>query len=152
MRKEGLMSDLADEITAEADVSFQGGRTNNLSDLGCSIGAIIASFLAAVLAAVSGAPGWVTAIIAALPGLCNSLQRVVDFRGRSAWYFVKAAKLRDLALTVKWDPNLPPKEAARQFGGILKEMEDRWSELVRTGAPPPIKSPSPAAAPPGRGV
>ena len=135
------MADLADEITAEADVSFEGGRTNNLSDLGCSIGAIVASFLAAVLAAVSGAPGWVTAIIAALPGLCNSLQRVVDFRGRSAWYFVKYAKLRDLALTVKWDSNLAPPDAARQFGAILKEMEDRWSELVRTGTPPPVKSP-----------
>ena len=64
------MPDLADEITAEADVSFEGGRTNNLSDLGCSIGAIVAS-----------------------------------------------------------------------FGAILKEMEDRWSELVRTGTPPPVKSP-----------
>lgn len=140
------MPDLADEIGTEADVSFEGGRSNNLTDLGCSIAAIVASFLAAVLAAVSGAPGWVTAIIAALPGLCNSLQRVVDFRGRSAWYFVKYAKLRDLALTVKWNPDLPPQEAVRQFGAILKEMEDRWAELVKTGAPPAVK-PLAAAAP-----
>jgi hypothetical protein len=133
------MQNLTDEIDAEADVSFQGGRTNNLTDLGCSIGAIVASFLAAVLAAVSGAPGWVTAAVAALPGLCNSLQRIVDFRGRSAWYFVKYAKLRDLALRTKYNSSLTPEEAGLQLGAIVKEMEDRWSELVRTGAPPAPK-------------
>lgn len=134
------MPDLVDEISAEADVSFEGGRTNNLSDLGCAIGAIASSFLVAVLAAVSNTPGWLVAAVAALPALFTSLQRIMDFRGRSAWYFVKYAKLRDLGLTLKYNPNFPPVEAAKQFGAILKEMEERWSDFVRSGSSPPAKS------------
>ena len=134
------MTDLVEAIDDEADESFAEGRKNNLADLTCSIAAIAASFLAAVLAAVNGAPGWLTAIIAALPGFCASLQRVVDYRGRSAWYFIKYAKLRDLALALKWDSSMQPADGARRFGAILKEMEDRWSELVKTGKPPATES------------
>lgn len=128
---------LVDTITKEADVAFDGGRTNNLSDLTCSIGSIVASFLAAVLAAVRGAPGWLTAIIAAFPGLCASLQGVVDFRGRSAWYFVKYGKLRELEENLRWDPNLSEPEAARRFGAIVTEMENRWTEFVKTAGSAP---------------
>jgi hypothetical protein len=87
--------ELIDEIDADAEAAFTGGRTNHLSDLVCSIGAIVASFIAAVLAAVGGVEGWLTAIVAALPGVWASLQRVIDFRGRAAWYFIKASELRD---------------------------------------------------------
>jgi hypothetical protein len=141
------MPDLADEVDDEVSVSFDGGRANNLSDLSCSIGSIVASFLAAVLAAVNGAPGWLTAIIAAMPGLCTSLQRLVDFRGRSAWYFVKYAKLRDLALAIKFDDSVSTSEAAHRFGAILREMEERWSEFVKTGAAPAAKSAPSSSAP-----
>jgi hypothetical protein len=54
-------------------------------ELACSIGAVVSSFVAAILAATQGAPGWIAAAFAALPGLCTTLQTVVDFRGRAAW-------------------------------------------------------------------
>lgn len=63
---------------------------------------------------------------------------ISGFGKLTAWYFVKYAKLRDLALNLKWDPNLTQQEGARQFGAILKEMEDRWSELVKSGTSLPV--------------
>jgi hypothetical protein len=45
-----MASIFLEEIKTEADASFDGGRTNNLSDLACTIGAIVTSALAAVLA------------------------------------------------------------------------------------------------------
>lgn len=62
-------------------------------DLTAATIAIAASFVAAVLAATTDVPGWITAAIAALPGLAASLQRVIDFRSRAAWCFTKSAKL-----------------------------------------------------------
>lgn len=129
---------LMDEIDSDADVAFSGGRTNHLSELVCSIGAIVASFIAAVLAAVGGVPGWLTAMVAALPGVLASLQRVIDFRGRAAWYFIKASRLRDLSRNVKYEI-VPVQDGARLFGEIDKTMEERWSEFVKTGSPPPSK-------------
>jgi hypothetical protein len=126
---------LIDELEADADVAFSGGRTNNISDLLCSIGAIVASFIAAVLAAVSG-PGWLTATVAVLPGVFASLQRVIDFRGRAAWYFIKSSQLRGLSRNVKYEI-VTAKEGAKQFGDLDRAMEERWSEFVRSGSPPP---------------
>jgi hypothetical protein len=143
--------DLADQIAAEADVSFDQGRTNNLTDLVLIFGAIIASTLATILAGVTEDHKAVVASVAALPGLCASLQRIVDFRGRSAWHFVKYAKLRELELNLRYDPTQLPPDAAKQFGAILKEMEGKWAELATTrpylpGEPPPKTDTSPGPA------
>lgn len=131
------MPNLLDDIRGEANVCFDGGRTNNLSDLGCAIGAIAASAIAAVLAAINGVPGWLTAIIAGLPAVLASLQRVVDFRGRSAWYFIKYSKLRDLSLRMQFDETIKSADAAARYGAILTEMEERWADLVKSGGPAP---------------
>lgn len=129
------LAKLTADIDAEVSGLFRGGKTNHLSDLGCSIGAIVASFIATILAALGSdvVPVWITAAVAALPGFFASLQRVVDFRGRAAWYFSKAAGLRNLALNAKYG-NLSMQEAARQWGETEKQLEERWPESVKIGA------------------
>ncbi|MBP1777213.1 MAG: hypothetical protein H6Q86_3223 [candidate division NC10 bacterium] len=139
------MPDLVEDLDAEVETSFKGGRKNNLADIWCSVGVIVASVLASILAAVSGVPGWVTAAIAVLPALCGGLQRTLDFRGRSAWYFVKWGRLRALQLTLKGDPDLPRKDVSLQYGEILRDMENRWSEFVKSVTADPAKIPEPAA-------
>ena len=138
------MPDLIEDLDADVETSFRGGRKNNLADLWCSVGVIVASVMASILAAVSGVPGWVTAAIAVLPALCGGLQRTLDFRGRSAWYFVKWGKLRALQLSLKGDPDFPRKEASLMYGEILRDMEIRWSEFVKAATAEPVKAPEPA--------
>lgn len=132
---EHQLSKFIEDIDAEVVSLFGGGRINHLSDLGCSFGAIFASFLAAILAALGSesVAVWITAVVAALPGLFASLQRVVDFRGRAAWYFVKAAELRNLSLNSKYG-NISMQEAAKQWGETEKKLEERWPEMVKVGA------------------
>ena len=132
---EHQLAKLTADIDAEVASLFSGGKTNHLSDLGCSIGAILASSIAAILAALGSdaVSMWITAVVAALPGFFASLQRVVDFRGRAAWYFSKAAGLRDLTLNAKYG-NLSMQEAAKQWGETEKKLEERWPEMVRVGA------------------
>jgi len=65
---------LIQEIESQSEADFNGGRTNHLSELVCSYGAIVASFLAAILAGVSSLPGVVVATAAALPGLFTALK------------------------------------------------------------------------------
>ncbi len=125
--------ELVEELNAEAAVAFDGGRTNHLGDLACSIVSIVTSAAATVLAG-SDAPGWITAIVAALSGLGASLQRVIDFRGRATWYFIKAAQLRNISLNLKYAA-MPIADAAKQFGEIDKTMEERWSAMVKGGTP-----------------
>lgn len=146
--EEEMRSDLVKQINDEADISFQEGRKNNIWDLGFSIGAITASVCATGFATVFASVhavdpagvhtwmGYVTAVLAGLPTLCNGLQRAIDCRGRSGWYFVKYGKLTDLALRLEHDPELLPKDGAIKLGAIRKEMEERWAELVKTGKPP----------------
>lgn len=131
---EHQFSKLIGELDSEAESLFAGGKINHLSDLGCSIGAVVASFLAAILVALGDAPAWGIAGIAALPGFFASLQKVVDFRGRAAWYFVKAAELRDISLSTRFG-NLSIQEAAKKWGETEKKMEDRWPEMVKVGPP-----------------
>lgn len=130
--------ELVEEIDADAEVAFGGGRKNNLSDLVCSIGAIVGSSIATVLVSLGSEPKWITVVVAAVPGLCASLPRVVDFRGRAAWYFIKASQLRDLSRSVKYQ-TMQVQDAAKRFGEIDKAMEERWSEFVKAGSPPPSK-------------
>lgn len=66
------------ELDSEAESLFRGGKINHLSDLGCSIGAVVASFLAAILVALGDAPAWVVAGIAALPGFLKLGRQAVQ--------------------------------------------------------------------------
>lgn len=117
------------EIESQESSDFSMGRRNHLTDLFCSLAGIVASFIAAVLAATSGACPWLIATVAAIPALCASLQQVFDFRGRAAWYFQKAAKLRGTILALKYE-HLPEAEASQQFRETEIAMETQWSELV----------------------
>jgi hypothetical protein len=112
----------------EAGQEFDSGRVNNISDLTLSIAAILASFIAAVLAA-TGVTSWVTAIVAGLPGMCTSLQRIVDFRGRAAWYFVCAARRRAFSRSLAYE-GMPVKDVSQRLSEFEIDMEARWSRML----------------------
>jgi hypothetical protein len=132
MEPDNLVKDL---VLEEADL-YQAGRKNHLTDLVCSYGAIIASFLATILVALGNVPPFVTAVIAAVPALCTSFQKITDFRGRATWYFLKAVHMQDLLLNVKYG-NISTQEGAKRWGEMEKAFEERWPKLVRGGAPSP---------------
>jgi hypothetical protein len=59
----------------------------------------------------------------------ESLQKIIDFRGRSLWYFHHSANLKALALSLKFakEPNL--EEFARRRAEIEIEGEQRWAQI-----------------------
>jgi hypothetical protein len=123
------------EVEDEGESCFASGRQNNISDLTLSIVAILGSLIATVLAAAS-VPRWAVAAVAAVPAACASLQRIVDFRGRSVWYFKCATYMRSISYALKYSeaPNL--EEFARKRGEFEAEMEREWSRIGREGATP----------------
>lgn len=131
-------STLTNDIDAQANSDFDSGRTNHITDLTCSICAVLASFVASILAAGGWLPAWVTATFAALPGLFATLQRVVDFRGRAAWYFLKASKLRGISLALRYE-DLKVESGSKQYRETEVEMEEQWSRFVKSGQPPATK-------------
>ena len=114
----------------EADEEFSSGRTNNVSDIVCSVGAILASFAATVLAA-TGRTAWITAAVAAIPGALASLQRVVDFRGRASWYFVCAAQRRAFVRALEYE-GASPKEVSLRVSEFEIEMEQQWARMIKS--------------------
>jgi hypothetical protein len=139
---------LIGEIDVEENALYRAGRTNHQTDLVLWYAAIIASFVATILAALGDVAPWLTAAIAALPGLCASLQRVIDFRGRSAWYFQKASQMKALLLNVKYQ-GMTVQDGAKRWGEIETSYEEIWSRLVKTGAPAPTGESS--TGEPGKG-
>jgi len=73
-----------------------------LNDISLSIGVISSSIATAILAPTD-VPAWLKASVEALTGLCTSLQRFVDFRGRSAWYFLRYTRSKGIALAMKYE-------------------------------------------------
>ena len=129
------IQELATEIDECAAGAFSGGRTNNLTDLALSIGAIAASAIAAILVADGKSFPLFTAFVAALPALATALQQTVDFRGRATWYFIKSAQLQELSLNLKYGGIVEIREAARLFGEIERRMEERWVDFVKPVMP-----------------
>lgn len=134
---------LIHEIDSEEDALFKAGRTNHITDLSFWSAAIVASSIATILAALDQVHPWLTASIAAIPGLCTSLQRAIDFRGRSAWYFKKAAQMKAISLNVKYQ-GMSEQDGAKKWAEIETAYEELWPQLVKTGAPldanqPPIE-------------
>src|SRR5262249_37156252 len=103
---------LIQEIEDDAESFYAAGRVNNITDIVLSIAAILSSLVAAVAATVPVDPRWIVATVAAVPAACASLQRVVDFRARSNWYFQFASRGRALAISLKY-ANAPDLE---EFG------------------------------------
>jgi hypothetical protein len=110
---------------------FGSGRLNNFSDIACSIGAIVSSITAAVLATLPPVRPWVLALIAAIPAGLASAQIKINFRGRSDWYFESAARVRDLALQLKYAEAPDLAEFARKRGELEIAGEEQWKGMGR---------------------
>jgi hypothetical protein len=128
--------ELLRELDEDGEAYFGSGRQNNITDITLSITAILASLVATVLAATGQVPPWISATVAAVPAACASLQRVVDFRGRSSWYFQHAARVRALATSLRYAKAPDVEEFARKRGDLEVEMEKEWSQIGRSGATP----------------
>ena len=128
--------ELVRELDGDGDSYFDSGRQNNITDIVLSIAAIVASLVATILAATAQVPTWITASAAAIPAACASLQRVVDFRGRSSWYFQHASRARALAISLRYAKSPDVEEFARMRGDLEVEMEKEWSQIGRSGAVP----------------
>lgn len=100
------------------------------------MGAILFSLCAAVLAGFGDVPKWLAATFAALPAACASLQRIVDFRGRSNWYFQNSAGTRALAMQLKYAdaPNL--EEYSRKKAELEIDMEKSWAQITNSQTRP----------------
>jgi hypothetical protein len=110
---------------------FGSGRCNNISDIACSVGAIVSSIAAAVLAALSHTRPWVVAFVAAIPAGLASAQVKINFRGRSDWYFESAARVRDLAGQLKYAEAPDLAEFARKRGELEIAGEEKWKAMGR---------------------
>ena len=109
------------------------GRRGDIIDVACSVIAVAGGFLAAVLAAAK-CDAWLIASSAAIPALATSLQQRVDFRGRSAWYFLKSAGYQALFLKFKYGVK-SGQDVATELAELELSMEQRWSKFVRTARP-----------------
>lgn len=129
--------DLLRELEADGDEYFDGGRTNNIIDLCLSIAAIVASLAATVLAGAGDSVlPWFLATVAALPAAFSSIQTIIDVRGRSSWYFRHAARVRALAVSLKYAVTPSVEDFARKRAELEVEMENEWSTVGRLGISP----------------
>jgi len=141
---------LLTKVNNEAEALYKRGTLNHTVDLIFSYGSIIGSAAATVMVGSNLFVNWFTAAIAAVAGVCTGLQRVADYRGRSAWYFLHATDHEVLSHNLEFG-NITVQDAAREFGVIKKKWEEAWNLHVKPdvggpGAPPPA---GPGAPPPG---
>lgn len=135
MPKEPNADDLQREVEAEAEEYFSAGRFNNISDICLTVSAIVTSLIAAVIAATE-AQQWIRVGIAAVPAACTSIQKVIEVRARSNWYFNYAARLRALGLTLRFAGNPEVEDFAKKKAAIDLDMEKAWAQIGRGGAKP----------------
>ena len=139
MREVTSVSRFLQDLEADAAVQFSGGRSNNLWDVGLTIAAILTSLVAAMVASTD-VHRWIRVGIAAVPAGCTSIQKVVEVKARSNWYFNYAAHLRALATTVESSANPDLEEFAKIRAKIMVDMEDSWSRIGRGGSKPVSKA------------
>jgi hypothetical protein len=121
-------SELIDEFQADEESCFDSGAKNNITDIALTITSVVASLAATVLvSATSHKP--LAASVAAIPAACTALQRIVDFRGRSLWYFHHSANLKALVLSLKYAKNPDLEEFAKRRADIEIEGEFRWAQI-----------------------
>src|SRR6266436_2083071 len=113
------------------------GTMHNFTDIALSMIGIFASVVAAILTASEGAPKWLAACMAAVPAASTSLQRIVDFRGRSNWYYIYSASVRAMFIRAKYakDPDL--EKLADEWSEFRMNLERGWSRIGRTTATSP---------------
>jgi hypothetical protein len=121
-------SELLEEFQDDQESCFDSGAKNNITDIALTIASVVTSLAATVL--VSATPYKpLAASMAAIPAACTALQRTVDFRGRSLWYFHHAASLKALALSLKFARNPDLEEFARKRADLEMEGELRWAQI-----------------------
>jgi hypothetical protein len=129
------MSDLLTEIEAAERQVRKDGRRNHKTDNILTFSAILVSAVATWLA-FSRAHPVVTAIAAGIPGVCATLQASMNFRGRSSWYFLMAARLRGLARALR-DQSADASKISELFSELEVDMESQWTSMVTAKAQPP---------------
>jgi hypothetical protein len=134
MSKSRTAEDMLNSLESDAAAYFDYGKSNNVIDITLTISTILTSLVAAVVAS-SDISKWIRVGIAAVPAACTSIQKVIDVRKRSNWYFTYAARLRALAVTVEYasTPNL--EEFAKKRAAIDIEMENTWSTVGQKKSP-----------------
>ena len=114
--------DLLHDLQEDWESCFASGKLNNISDVTLSIVAVVASLVATVLAGTETAK-WAVASVAAVPAACTTLQRLVDFRGRSNWYFRYSSNVRALANSLRFSDAPDLSDFARKWGALDIEMD-----------------------------
>jgi hypothetical protein len=128
-------SELVQELEDDGEVFFNGGRLNNITDATLSIVSVFGSLAATVLVSTQ-VPRWLPAAVAAVPAACATLQKTLDFRGRSNWYFQYAAHARSLATDLKYADAPNVQEFAHKRAELEVRMEEEWSRIGRSGVTP----------------
>jgi hypothetical protein len=138
MPRVSTADDFLEDLESDAEEYFDAGRNNNILDIGLTIAAIVTSLIAAVVAAADTLK-WIRVGVAAIPAACTSIQKVIEVRARSNWYFNYAARLRALSVTLEFaaTPNL--EEYSKKRATIDLDMEKAWSQIGRGGAKPILK-------------
>lgn len=121
--------ELLAEFESDERQCFDSGRVNNITDIALSIIAVIGSLVATILAAADMVPRWCLAAFAAIPAASASLQQIVDFRGRSIWYFSHSAKLTALFVALKYASHPDLEEFARKRAELEIEGDKTWRQI-----------------------
>jgi hypothetical protein len=133
MAKTPMAEGLLRSIEADAEEYFDGGRTSNLWDMALTISVIVTSLIAAIVASLD-TYRWIRIGIATLPAAIASIQKITDVKSRSNWYFLYAARLRALAVSLEFalEPNV--EEFAKKKAAIDLAMEKAWGGIGRKGS------------------
>jgi hypothetical protein len=124
--REKLISGLKHDI----DEWYRHGKRNNLGDIACTVVVVCASLAASILGGDDDAAPVLIAAVAAVPAAAATLQRAVNFRGRSNWYFTAGARLRALLFEVEHAKKPDLEDFARRRGELELELEKEWGPAV----------------------
>jgi hypothetical protein len=78
--------EMLESIESDAAVYFGGGRQNKFTDIILAVCAIVSSLAAATVAATD-LSRWIRVGVAPVPVAFTSIQKLVDVRAPSNWYF-----------------------------------------------------------------
>jgi hypothetical protein len=126
---------LLQEFEIDERQCFESGRLNNITDIALSIISVLTSLAATVLVS-TGVDKAVVASVAALPAACTALQRTVDFRGRSLWYFEHAANITALSVSLRYATTPDLEQFAKRRAELEIDGDKRWGQIGRSGESP----------------
>ncbi|HXM43541.1 MAG TPA: hypothetical protein VN924_20055 [Bryobacteraceae bacterium] len=122
------VDNLLEEFDADEAICFDSGRLNNITDITLSIASVLGSLVATVLVA-AGAYKALSASAAAVPAACTTLQRIVDFRGRSLWYFNLAANIKALSVSLRYAKEPDLEKFAKERAQLEIDADNRWKQI-----------------------